>query len=149
LGDRTGTSGSRAMNAPITVDTSVAIRAENISKKYALKRVGLFESKRAVVAVDDVSFEVRAGTTFGLVGESGSGKSTIAKMLLKLESPTGGRMYFEDRDIFRQNGAEQRAYRQAVQTVLQDPYGALSPRLTIGKIVAEPLVAQTTIRWPE
>lgn len=137
------------MSTLTAMDTPIAVRATNVTKQYTLKRTGLFDPARKVLAVDDVSFEVKSGTTFGLVGESGSGKSTIAKLLLKLEPPTDGQLYFEGKDIFSQDAAEQRAYRQAVQTVLQDPYGALSPRLKIGKIVGEPLKAQTSAGWPE
>jgi oligopeptide/dipeptide ABC transporter ATP-binding protein len=125
------------------------IRAENITKEYALKPTGLFEPAPKVLAVDNASFEVAVGTTFGLVGESGSGKTTIAKMLLKLEAPSGGRMLVEGKDIFKQSRDEEKAYRQAVQTVLQDPYGSLSPRMKVGRIVAEPLVAQTGMSWAD
>jgi oligopeptide/dipeptide ABC transporter ATP-binding protein len=95
-----------------------------------------------VVAVDDVGFEIRAGSTFGLVGESGSGKSTIARMILKLERPDAGEVSFDGRGLWRQTPAEEQDYRRHVQAVLQDPYGALSPRLKVRDIVGEPLSVQ-------
>ena len=74
--------------------------------------------KGTVVAVDDVSFAIPAGSTFGLVGESGSGKTTVARMLLKLERPTSGEVLVDGQDIFQQNAGEEKAYRRMVQAVL-------------------------------
>jgi oligopeptide/dipeptide ABC transporter ATP-binding protein len=101
-----------------------------------------FGARRKVVAVDDVGFEIRPGSTFGLVGESGSGKSTIARMILKLERPDAGEVSFDGRPLWQQTPAQERDYRRNVQAVLQDPYGALSPRLKVCDIIGEPLSAQ-------
>jgi oligopeptide/dipeptide ABC transporter ATP-binding protein len=127
----------------------IAVEAVGLTKQYVMSRTRLFGERNKILAVDDASFQVPDGTTFGLVGESGSGKSTIAKMLLKLEAPTVGKLIVEGKDIFTHSPTEQRRYRQAVQTVFQDPYGSLSPRLKVGTIVAEPLVAQTGMSWTE
>ena len=105
-----------------------------------------FGNRGTVVAVDDVSLAIPAGSTFGLVGESGSGKSTVARLLLKLERPTAGEVAVAGRDIFRQTAQEERTYRRTVQAVLQDPYGALSPRLEVRDIIGEPLLAQGASR---
>jgi oligopeptide/dipeptide ABC transporter ATP-binding protein len=113
-----------------------------LCKTYALPRHSLFQPRRRIVAVDDVSFSIEAGGTFGLVGESGSGKTTVAKILLKLEAPTSGRVIVDGEDVFAQSVAQERAYRRKVQAVLQDPYGALSQRMRVDRIVAEPLLAQ-------
>jgi len=118
----------------------VAVR--QLRKEFAPRRLGPFGPRQGVVAVDDVSFDIAAGSTFGLVGESGSGKSTLARMLLKLDRPDAGEVVVEGRDIFRQSPAEEKAYRRTVQAVLQDPYGALSPRLRVRDIIGEPLAAQ-------
>ena len=123
------------------------IEAKGLQKRYRLSRQRFFEAAPSVLAVDDVSFKVAPGTTFGLVGESGSGKTTIAKMLLKLERPTAGSLLVDGKDVFQQDASGERAYRSTVQAVLQDPYGALSPRLRVGRIISEPQVAQSGMSW--
>ncbi len=92
-----------------------------------------------VKAVDDVSFQVEAGTTVGLVGESGSGKSTIGKTLLKLVPPTSGQVLFEGRDILPMREGEFRPLRREMQMIFQDPFGSLNPRHPIDQIVGEAL----------
>ena len=113
-----------------------------VRKEFGPRRMLGFGNRGTVVAVDDVSFAIPAGSTFGLVGESGSGKSTVARLMLKLERPTSGEVSVAGRDIFRQTAQEKRTYRRTVQAVLQDPYGALSPRLRVRDIIGEPLLAQ-------
>jgi ABC-type dipeptide/oligopeptide/nickel transport system ATPase component len=130
-------------------EAGLVIEARLLQKRYRLNRQRLFGPVPSVLAVDDVSFRVRRGTTFGLVGESGSGKTTVAKLLLKLEQPTGGSLWFDGQDIFQQDAAAERSYRSKVQTVLQDPYGALSPRMRAGRIVSEPLAAKTGMGWAQ
>jgi oligopeptide/dipeptide ABC transporter ATP-binding protein len=122
------------------------VRLDNVSKEFRLARASLFGPPRRIVAVDNVSLAIGAGETYGLVGESGSGKSTIAKMLLKLEPPSTGRIAVAGQDIFSQSGSEERAYRGTVQAVLQDPYGALSQRMRVDRIIAEPLRARGVSR---
>lgn len=118
------------------------VSIENVSKRFPLPHRWGQPKERHIVAVEKVSIAIPESCTFGLVGESGSGKSTVAKMLLKLEAPTEGTVKVEGEDVFRQSPVEERAYRRKVQTVFQDPYGALSPRMSAGEIVAEPLRAQ-------
>ena len=92
-----------------------------------------------VKAVDDVSFEVEAGTTVGLVGESGSGKTTIGRTILKLALATEGQIFFEGKDVLPMSEREFRPLRRQIQMIFQDPFGSLNPRMTIFSIVSEAL----------
>jgi peptide/nickel transport system ATP-binding protein len=94
---------------------------------------------QAVRAVDDVSFEIRRGETFGLVGESGSGKSTLARLLLRLDQPTSGRVLFEGDDVFSMSAREHRRLRPRMQMVFQDPFASLNRRKTAEQTIAFPL----------
>lgn len=122
-------------------ETSLVV-VEGLGKTYHIRPTRPGQAKGSVQAVVDVSFEIPVGKTFGLVGESGSGKTTVAKMMLKLEPPSQGRILVGGSDIFRQSKVEERAYRRIAQVVLQDPYGALSPRQKVKSIIGEPLKAQ-------
>ena len=107
-------------------------------KKYFPVKDGFFKhTTGSVKAVDGVSFAIKKGTTMGLVGESGCGKSTIGRTILRLQDKTDGEVYFGGQEIFQLNAKELRAYRPNVQIIFQDPYSSLSPRLTVGEIIAE------------
>ncbi|MCS7286356.1 MAG: ABC transporter ATP-binding protein [Anaerolineae bacterium] len=90
-------------------------------------------------AVDDVSFFIRKGETFGLVGESGSGKTTVGRTILLLHRPTSGKVYFDGIDLTALKGEELRRMRRRMQIIFQDPYASLNPRMTVGDIIGEPL----------
>ncbi len=112
---------------------------ENL-KKYFPVRAGLFQRITAwVKAVDDVSFSVRAGETFGLVGESGCGKTTVGRSLLRLTPTSGGAVFFDGEDVFSKRGAELKALRRNMQIIFQDPYSSLDPRMPVGDTIAEGL----------
>jgi ABC-type oligopeptide transport system ATPase subunit len=101
---------------------------------------GLFARGGTVRAVDDVTFAIEAGETFGLVGESGSGKTTTGRCILRLVEPTSGEVRFKDTDVLRLSSRNMRDARRHLQIVFQDPYSSLNPRMRVGDIVAEPLV---------
>jgi peptide/nickel transport system ATP-binding protein len=121
----------------------VILEARQLTKHFPLAR-GTILSRRfgTVKAVDGVDFVLRRGETLGLVGESGCGKTTTARLVLSLERPTSGGVFFRGRDIHSLGRHERGGYRRAVQAVFQDPYSSLNPRLTIRTTVSEPL-AQT------
>ncbi|MCW2569312.1 MAG: Oligopeptide transport ATP-binding protein OppF [Mycobacterium sp.] len=115
------------------------VEVRDLVKHYPLTGGVLFRRRVGTVrAVDGVTFGVRRGETLGLVGESGCGKSTVAKVLIGLERPTGGRVAFEGEDLGRMSRSRLRALRREIQIVFQDPYSSLNPRMTAGDIVGEP-----------
>lgn len=119
---------------------------ENLRKWYPLKR-GFFETvfsreEMNVKAVDDVSFSLSKGEIFALAGESGSGKTTLGKVLLRLVSPSGGRIVFLGRDITELPDSKMKSLRREMQIVFQDPFESLDPRMIIKEIIAEPLRVQ-------
>jgi oligopeptide/dipeptide ABC transporter ATP-binding protein len=110
-------------------------------KKYYDVRAGILARERAPVkAVDGVSLRIYRGETLGLVGESGCGKSTLARLIIRLDVPTEGRIFFEGEDIFKLSGKDLKAYRKKVQIIFQDPYASLNPRRTAGSTIGEPLL---------
>ncbi|QWT23704.1 ABC transporter ATP-binding protein [Subtercola sp. PAMC28395] len=111
-----------------------AIVVENLTKVYKIRG-----SKEPLTAVNDVSFAIERGTTTALVGESGSGKSTVAKMLLRLEDATAGKILIDGTDTAPLKGRELLALRRKMQPVFQDPYGSLDPLRNIGNTISEPL----------
>ncbi|MBN2047398.1 MAG: ATP-binding cassette domain-containing protein [Anaerolineaceae bacterium] len=121
-------------------ENDILLRVENLVKHFPVSSNALFRRKREVVhAVDDISFSIRRGETFGLVGESGCGKSTTGRTILQLYKPTSGSVFFEDVDLTRLSRDELRAVRSKMQMIFQDPSACLNPRMTVGEIVSDPL----------
>ena len=111
----------------------------NLVKHFPI-RTGLLRRQTGVVrAVDGVSFEIPRGLTLGLVGESGCGKSTVAKTVMKLLEPTSGEIRLGGVDVTHLSPSQMWEHRRRIQTVFQDPYSSLNPRLSAGEIVGEPL----------
>ncbi|ADY02385.1 oligopeptide/dipeptide ABC transporter, ATPase subunit [Vulcanisaeta moutnovskia 768-28] len=122
----------------------VIIRTEHLTKVFLAKNYGiinkiLMEKPLFVRAVDDVNIEIMKGKTTALVGESGSGKTTLGRLLVTLEYPTSGKIYFHDIDITNVRGRNLQNVRARLQMVFQDPYSSLNPVMRIKDIVGEPL----------
>jgi peptide/nickel transport system ATP-binding protein/oligopeptide transport system ATP-binding protein len=122
----------------------------NQLKKYFPVRSGFFSKVSAwVKAVDNVTFDIQSGETFGLVGESGCGKTTVGRTVLRLMEPSGGEAIFEGDNIFDMDSKTLRAARRRMQIVFQDPYSSLNPRMTVGSIVGEPLLVHKLAKGQE
>ena len=100
---------------------------------------GLFRASKLVKAVDGVSLDIKRGETLGLVGESGCGKSTLGKAILRLTEPTGGKVFYNGKDLAHLPKSAMREQRKHLQMIFQDPYASLNPRMTVGSIIGEPI----------
>ena len=125
---------------------AVLLEVKNLMKYFPVTRGVVWQKIIGwVKAVDDISFSVMEGETFSLVGESGCGKTTTAKVILLLEQPNGGDVFLQGKDIFKLRGVGLAQYRSWTQAVFQDPYASLEPRMRVGSIVAEPLLANSML----
>ena len=118
------------------------IRVENLTKEFDIR--GEKGAKKKLLAVDDVSFSLRKGSTLALVGESGSGKSTVANMVLNLLDPTSGKVFYKGTDLSTLGSSELFEMRRKLQVVFQNPYGSLDPMYSIYRCIEEPLVVHKT-----
>lgn len=117
--------------------SNVLLKVDNLKQYFNISlRQGLKTHNVDIRAVDDISFEVREGETVGLVGESGCGKTTAGRAVLHLTNPTGGTFEFDTRTL---NSGNIAAVRRDMQVIFQDPFSSLNPRMTVGRILAEPL----------
>ena len=106
-------------------------------------------SKRAIVAVDNVSLKLEKGKTLGIVGESGSGKSTLGRLMLRLIEPTAGEINFDDVNLLKLKNTELRKMRSKMQMIFQDPMSSLNPRMSIRQLVSEPLEIHKNLKASE
>ncbi len=130
-------------SAKATKSKRVLVEVKNVVKYFPV-RAGLLQRVKAwVKAVDDVSFFIYEGETFGLVGESGCGKTTIGRTILRLIPATSGSVIFDGQDLFELNASQLKKMRRNVQIIFQDPYSSLDPRMPIGESIAEGLRIHT------
>jgi oligopeptide/dipeptide ABC transporter ATP-binding protein len=119
-------------------EAPVLLSVEHLRKYFPIKRGVLSRTAAYVKAVDDISFEIRKGETFGLVGESGCGKTTAGRAVLRLIEPDEGKIRFDGIDLLSLGSGDLRRRRRDMQIIFQDPYASLNPRMTIRAIVGEP-----------
>jgi peptide/nickel transport system ATP-binding protein len=119
--------------------TAPLLQVEGLSKHFQLTRENFLEPHRVLRAVDNVDLQVFSGETVGLVGESGCGKSTLARLVMRLEEPTTGRVVFDGNDISHASQSAIRPLRRRMQMIFQDPFASLNPRMTVGEILSGPL----------
>ena len=120
-------------------DPDVVLEVRHLRKCFPLKKTITGKVTQELIAVDDVSFKLKAGETLGIVGESGCGKTTMGRAILKLHQPSGGQIIFNGEDITNYNSAQMRNIRKEMQIIFQDPYSSLPPRSTVGGILSEPV----------
>ncbi len=126
---------------------SVLLEVEGLTVTYNVGREGFWGKRQTqLTAVDDISFSIKRGETFGLVGESGSGKTTTGRAILGKVPIAAGRVRFAGRDITDVEGRERRSIRRNMQLISQNPYGSLNPRMKVRELIAEPLVVHRRVR---
>ena len=120
-------------------DPDCVLEVRHLRKCFPIQKTVTGKVTRELVAVDDVSFKLKAGETLGIVGESGCGKTTAGRAILKLHQPTGGQIIFDGQDITNYTPKQMREIRKQMQIIFQDPYSSLPPRDTVGGILSEPV----------
>ena len=128
-------------------EKKVLIHVEDVKMHFPIKKKSLFNRHEVTVkAVDGISLDIHEGETLGLVGESGCGKSTLGRVILQLYRQTAGKVIYNGEDLSKVSKEHMRRLRQELQIVFQDPYSSLNPRLTVGNLISEALVAHGMIK---
>ena len=123
-------------------EKKVLIHVDDVKMHFPIKKKSIFNKEEVTVkAVDGISIDIYEGETLGLVGESGCGKSTLGRVILQLYQQTSGKVIYDGKDLSTLNKEQLRQLRQELQIVFQDPYSSLNPRLTVGNLISEALVA--------
>lgn len=126
-------------------NTKYILRVKNLKKYFPIKKTLFGKPLVYLKAVDDVSFDLEAGTTLGVVGESGCGKTTLGRTIIRLYQPDGGKIEFEGDDITNLKRGELAKYRTDIQLIFQDPYSSLPPRMTVGNIISEAVTVHNIV----
>ena len=121
-------------------DPEAILEVRNLQKRFVLAKTLMGKPTKELIAVDNVSFKLKAGETLGIVGESGCGKTTLGRTILRLHPSSGGEIYFKGQNIADLKGQELRDLRTKMQIIFQDPYSSLPPRATVGDILSEPVL---------
>ncbi len=129
---------------PEANDAPTLMSVTDVERTYMVRKKGTFRGMNAVRAVRGMSIDIRQGENIGIVGESGCGKSTLTRLLAWLEEPDNGAITFEGRDLSKLSHRELTKMRQSFQLLLQDPYSSLPSRMSVGRIIAEPLLIHGT-----
>ncbi len=133
----------------LTRNHDVMVSVKSLTKYYMTRKAGLFERPGTIRAVDGISFSIPVGKTLGMVGESGSGKTTAARSILRLIEPDAGEIVIGKTSVHGLDRNGLRAFRKNMQIVFQDPYSSLDPRMTVEKIITEPLRIHTSMKQAE
>ena len=133
----------------MSAEAETLVRAENLKVHFPIHSGVLRRQTGSVKAVDGLNFEIKRGETLGLVGESGCGKSTAGRAMLRLYELTDGQIDFDGTDIAHLSKNELRDMRPRMQMIFQDPQACLNPRMTVGDIIAEPLIEHTKLSSSE
>ena len=120
-------------------DPECILEVRHLRKTFPMKKSLTGKVLKELVAVNDLSFKLKAGETLGIVGESGCGKTTAGRAILKLHQPTGGQIIFNGTDITHLKPKQMRQFRKEMQIIFQDPYSSLPPRDTVGGLLSEPV----------
>ncbi|WP_059172326.1 ABC transporter ATP-binding protein [Bacillus sp. FJAT-27445] len=130
-------------------EKKVLLQVEHLKQYFSVKTDSIFKPKTYVKAVDDVSFHLFEGETLSIVGESGCGKSTTGRAILRLDEPTGGKVYYSGQNILDLNRIEMRKLRGDLQVIFQDPFASLNPRQTVKQILNEAMAIQDVVAKPK
>ncbi|WP_099351799.1 ABC transporter ATP-binding protein [Fredinandcohnia onubensis] len=139
----------KTLNVQNNSDEDSLIEIKDLKKYFPIEKGLLNRKKKFVRAVDDVSFTIKKGETFGLVGESGCGKSTLGRVILQLEKATNGKVLFQGRNLLELNKSESKKAKADMQVVFQDPYGSINPRWKVGDVIGEPLWVHQSLKEKE
>lgn len=124
-------------------DQNALLEVKNLQKFFLVKDSMFADRKQYLKAVNDISFVIQKGETFGLVGESGCGKSTTGRSIIRLYEPSGGQIIYDGEDITNLSDKEMLKYRKRIQMIFQDPYASLNTRMTVADIIGEGLEIHT------
>ncbi|MFA7485525.1 MAG: ATP-binding cassette domain-containing protein, partial [Phycisphaerae bacterium] len=137
------------MSQVMDQNNNYLLKVEDLKTYFPVRKGLMRRTVGYIKAVDGISFNVVKGRTVGLVGESGCGKTTAARTIIRLIPASGGKVIFDNMDVFAADKQQIRQLRQQISMIFQDPYGSLNPRMTIGDIIGEPLKVHRNLTGPQ